>query len=114
MAGPTEGDEYLAYGAFGLRDAAFHDLLAQSAGNQVIREALARLHPHVHLFRLSYDNQVTFLAMSEHEEILAAVAARDPDGAAYAMRQHILLSGVRFRRLFDESEVPDDRATSGG
>jgi len=114
MAGPIEGDELLAYGSFGLRDAAFHDLLAQSAGNQVIREALARLHTHVHLFRLSYDRQVTFLAMGEHDEILAAVAARDADAAAYAMRRHILLSGERFRRLFDESDAGADETTSRG
>lgn len=99
------GDGHLAYGAFGLRDAAFHDLVAQSAGNQVVREALARLHTHVHLFRLLYDTQVTFLAMGEHDEVLAAVAARDADAAAYAMRRHILLSGDRFRRLFDEAEA---------
>lgn len=105
MAGLEEGGGPLAYGAFGLRDAAFHDLLAQSAGNQVVREALARLHTHVHLFRLNHDNEVTFLAMGEHDEILAAIAARDPDAAAYAMRQHILLSGNRFRRLFDELDI---------
>lgn len=99
--GPT------AYGAFGLRDAAFHDLVASSAENQVIREALARLHTHVHLFRLHRDAQVTHLAMAEHEEVVAAIAARDPDAAAYAMRRHILLSGERFRRLFDEAEAAE-------
>jgi DNA-binding GntR family transcriptional regulator len=46
--------------------------------------------------------------MGEHDEVLAAVAARDPDAAAYAMRRHILLSGDRFRRLFDEAEGADD------
>jgi DNA-binding GntR family transcriptional regulator len=70
-------------------------------------EALARLHAHVHLFRLLHDTQVTHLAMAEHEEVLAAVAARDPDAAAYAMRRHILLSGERFRRLFDEVKDAD-------
>ena len=55
MAELVEGDGHVAYGAFGLRDAAFHDLVADSAGNQVVREALARLHTHVHLFRLLYD-----------------------------------------------------------
>lgn len=104
MAELVEGDRHVAYGAFGLRDAAFHDLVAHSAGNQVVREALARLHTHVHLFRLLYDAEVTFLAMGEHEEVLGAIAARDPDAAAYAMRRHILLSRDRFRRLFDESE----------
>lgn len=107
MAALTEGDSHVAYGAFGLRDAAFHDLVALSAGNQVVREALARLHTHVHLFRLLYDTRVTHLAMGEHDEVVAAVAARDPDAAAYAMRQHILSSGNRFRRLFDESEAAE-------
>ncbi|MEU4397159.1 GntR family transcriptional regulator [Micromonospora orduensis] len=102
MAELEGGSGPMAYGAFGLRDAAFHDLVALSAENQVIREALARLHSHVHLFRLHHDTQVTHLAMAEHEDIVAAIAARDPDGAAYAMRRHILRSGERFRRLFDE------------
>ena len=47
--------------------------------------------------------------MGEHDEVLAAIAARDPDAAAYAMRRHILLSRDRFRRLFDEAEEADDR-----
>ncbi|GAA4566990.1 hypothetical protein GCM10023193_44990 [Planotetraspora kaengkrachanensis] len=34
----------MAYGAFGLRDAAFHDVVDLSAESEVIREALARLH----------------------------------------------------------------------
>ncbi|WP_241744409.1 GntR family transcriptional regulator [Cellulosimicrobium arenosum] len=104
------GDGHMAYGAFGLRDAAFHDLVALSAGNRLVRESLARLHTHVHMFRLLYDTQVTDLAMGEHEEVLAAIAARDPDAAAYAMRRHILLSGDRFRRLLDESETADGSA----
>jgi DNA-binding GntR family transcriptional regulator len=76
----------------------------------VVREALARLHTHVHLFRLLYDKQVTYLAMGEHDDVLAAIAARDPEAAAYAMRHHILLSGDRFRRLFDEVESSADPA----
>ncbi|MGM7421767.1 GntR family transcriptional regulator [Cellulosimicrobium sp. CpK407] len=104
----TLSDGHTAYGEFGLLDAAFHDVVARSGGNRVIHEALARMHAHVHLFRLVYDAQVTDLATSEHEEVLAAVAARDPDAAAYAMRRHILLSGERIRRLFDEEPGGDD------
>ena len=104
MAQPAEGDEHLAYGAFGRRDAEFHDLIALSGGNLLVREALARLHTHVHLFRLHYDTQVTDRAMGEHDEVLDAIAGRDPDAAAYAMRRHVLLSGERFRRLFDEAD----------
>ena len=75
MAELVGADGLVAYGAFGLRDAAFHDLVAVSAENQVIREALARLHTHVHLFRLLYDTQVTYSAMGEHDDVLRAIAA---------------------------------------
>lgn len=113
MAGLADSDGAQAYGAFGLRDAAFHDLLAHTAGNQFVREALARLHTHVHLFRLNHDNAVTFLAVGEHDEILSAVAARDPDAAAYAMRQHVLLSADRFRRLFSDTDLTGDSSSPG-
>ena len=69
------------------------------------REALARMHTHVHLFRLHHDAQATSKAMDEHREVLEAIAARNPDGAAYGMRRHILQSGERFGRLFDAAEV---------
>src|SRR4051794_31738270 len=101
MATPQEGDQHLAYGIFGRRDAAFHDLIAEGGGNRLTRETLARLHTHVHLFRLLYDSKVTHEAMDEHEEILKAIVARDADGAAYAMRRHILRSGERFRPIFE-------------
>lgn len=104
MAELGRGGGHVAYGTFGLRDAAFHDLVAESAGNPLVREALARLHTHVHLFRLVYDTEVTYLAMGEHDAVLEAIAARDPDAASYAMRQHILLSRDRFRRLFDQAK----------
>ncbi|MGJ6968751.1 GntR family transcriptional regulator [Streptosporangium sp. G11] len=82
----------------------------RDALNRMEAEGLVVLHPHVHLFRLLHDTQVTHLAMAEHEEVLAAIAARDPDAAAYAMRRHILLSGERFRRLFDEAQDADSMA----
>jgi DNA-binding FadR family transcriptional regulator len=41
--------------------------------------------------------------MAEREEVLAAIAARDPDAVAYAMRRHILRSGERFRRCSTRS-----------
>ncbi|WP_231134000.1 GntR family transcriptional regulator [Motilibacter deserti] len=106
MAQPQEGDQHLAYGIFGRRDAAFHDLIALGGGNRVVRETLSRLHTHVHLFRLLYDAKVTNEAMDEHAEILDAIVARDADAAAYAMRRHILRSGERFRPIFDTMAAP--------
>ncbi|MFC3687943.1 GntR family transcriptional regulator [Aquipuribacter hungaricus] len=113
MADLAGGDGHLAYGAFGRRDAAFHDLVALSGGNALVREALARLHTHVHLFRLLFDTQVTSLATAEHDEVLEAVASRDPDAAAWAMRTHILRSGERFGALFDAAEAAGAAGAAG-
>lgn len=117
MARPADDSDHLAYGAFGRRDAAFHDLIALGGGNLLAREALARLHTHVHLFRVHHDTQVTYAAMGEHADIHEAIAARDPDGAAYAMRRHILQSAERFSRLFDAADAGEpggDGARPGG
>ncbi|WP_431947995.1 FCD domain-containing protein [Actinacidiphila sp. bgisy167] len=48
--------------------------------------------------------------MAEHEVVVAAIAARDPDAAAYAMRRHILLSGERFRRCSARPRVRPERS----
>jgi DNA-binding GntR family transcriptional regulator len=113
MAGLVNGSSQATYGDFGLRDAAFHDLVAQSAGNEIIREALTRLHTHVHLFRLVFDTQVTAQAMIEHAQIVDAIANREPEAASYAMRRHILLSVDRFRRLFPTEPEPETEPDSG-
>ena len=52
-----EGRE--AYAQFAQLDMAFHDQIAAGAGNGLVADALARLHTHVHLFRLALDARVT-------------------------------------------------------
>jgi DNA-binding GntR family transcriptional regulator len=88
------------YATFARLDAELHDRIADGAGNQVMRTALNRLHTHVRLFRLNYNFQITSQAIQEHEAVLEAIGARDPDGAAFAMRAHILASSERFRAGF--------------
>jgi DNA-binding FadR family transcriptional regulator len=46
-------------------------------------------------------------AMVEHAAIVDAIAARESDAAAYAMRHHLLASIDRFRRLFTTESAPD-------
>lgn len=96
-----------SYARFSQLDAQFHDGIAAGGRNSYIRDSLARLHPHVHLFRLSNAAQITAEAIDEHQEILDGIAARNPDAAAYAMRQHIDASARRFRRAFNGSDDPD-------
>lgn len=89
------------YALFSKRDADLHDAIAECGQNTFIRESLARLHTHVHLFRLANHATITANAIGEHEDILAAIGRREPDAAAYAMRSHIVASAERFRRAFE-------------
>jgi DNA-binding GntR family transcriptional regulator len=104
MAEPSAGDARLAYGKFAKWDAAFHARLAMAGGNEIIAETLARLHTHMHLFRLLFHSRVTEEAISEHAEILAALNAGDPDAAHAAMKRHILLSQARMAPIFENLE----------
>ena len=85
-----------AYAQFAQLDMAFHDQIAVSAGNGLVAEALGRLHSHVHLFRLLAEAQAPAAANREHEALVAAIRARDGDGAEAAMREHIERSRRRF------------------
>ena len=85
-----------AYAQFAQLDMAFHDQIAVSAGNGLIAEALGRLHSHVHLFRLSAAASVPSAANAEHQGLVAAIRARDADGAEAAMRMHLEQSRLRF------------------
>ncbi|MFD1713461.1 GntR family transcriptional regulator [Amnibacterium flavum] len=96
------GDRGRSYAEFSRLDAEFHDQIAVAGVNTFIREALSRLHTHAHLFRLSNHALITSLAVDEHARILTAIRLRDPGDAAFAMRQHIDASAVRFRKSFDD------------
>lgn len=85
-----------AYAQFGQLDMAFHDQIAVSADNELLLQAQVGLHSHVHLFRLVRDAKVTRTVLDEHEALVAAIKARDPDGAERAMRSHIERSHARF------------------
>lgn len=100
MGQPAAEGQGSGYALFARLDAELHDKIAEGARNSVMRSALSRLHVHVRLFRLSYHAKITSDAIGEHEAVLAAIGARDPDGAAYAMRLHIEASSERFRVSF--------------
>jgi len=83
-------------------DEAFHDTLAQLAGNRFLRNLLQALASAI------ADSRAATLAipgriqrsLREHRAILRAVARRDSDGARRAMRTHVLrvLAEVRSVR----------------
>lgn len=93
------GDDAGAYASFCRHDGRLHGLIAQASGNGAITRALARTHFHLHAFRLGYEESAGQATLDEHARIAAAVARRDGDGAADAMRAHLLASRDRLLPL---------------
>jgi DNA-binding GntR family transcriptional regulator len=101
MARREGKDERARYSSFARQDAAFHDMILAFAGNELIRQTLTFQHTHFHIFRLMFHARVTEEALDEHEAILAAFGAGDPDAAEQAMRVHIEHSRDRLLPAFD-------------
>ncbi|RAZ84799.1 GntR family transcriptional regulator [Mesorhizobium hawassense] len=93
-------DARSAYSHFAQSDGAFHDMIAVGSGNNLIQDTLARLHTHVHLFRLYFHSRATTDANNEHARIIKAIKRRDAKGAEAAMRDHIERSRRRFMVFF--------------
>jgi DNA-binding GntR family transcriptional regulator len=81
-------------------DARFHDAVAELAGNPWLREALARLRSHLHMYRLYYHARQVAATHVEHEIIADAIASGDPERAAEAMRDHLRTAIQRIDDVF--------------
>lgn len=105
------------YPEFVEHDTRFHALVAHASGNSWIEESFIRTHCHMHLFRVYkaslsdagaegefvrnmfaeyYETGRRPLALSEHEEILAAISGGASDSAHELMLHHIESSRQRF------------------
>lgn len=93
--------ERLSYSGFARLDAEFHDQIMRIAGNELIRDTLAHLHTHFHIFRLMFHARVTEEALAEHETLLTALSSSDTVGAEQAMRDHIERSRGRLLLAFE-------------
>jgi DNA-binding GntR family transcriptional regulator len=90
------GDSRRSYDRFAVQDSELHDLIAEGSGNHLIRDSLAKLHTHLHIFRLRFHSEVTREASSEHARLVTALANREPAEAETAMRTHIEKSYQRL------------------
>src|SRR5262245_27024437 len=63
------GETRKSYDRFADQDSQLHDLIALGSGNRLIRESLARLHAHLHIFRLRFHSEVTTEAYVEHADL---------------------------------------------
>jgi len=98
LAGHMEpGASRHSYDRFADQDSEFHDLIASGSGNHLVREALARLHTHLHIFRLRFHSEVTKEACNEHAKLIAALSRRKAAEAEAAMRAHIDKSYQRLK-----------------
>lgn len=84
------------YGRSAKADAAFHDTLLVIAGNMLVRDVLAKLHVHIHLYRLMYHASVTADVQDEHDAVIDALRRHDACEAEQLVREHIQRSQQRF------------------
>ena len=85
----------------------FHTLLLQAAGNRRVLKLAAGLRSLIRIFamhRTGYTVDQLKRIDQDHRAILAAIEARDPDGAALALQAH--MEGSQRERLeqFDQRE----------
>lgn len=88
-------------GRYAQLDREFHDLIADSSGNELVRDTLESLHTHVHLFRLFYNAGRWVHAVEEHRRIIDAFETGSPAKAKQAMKAHIEASKQRFLKFLD-------------
>ena len=84
-------------------DLAFHATLAEASGNRRLAADIARYRRLVRCFcRMTGDRPQLGAALDEHEAILRAIEARQPDEARRAMTSHIAARlNVVLAQLFD-------------
>jgi DNA-binding GntR family transcriptional regulator len=92
---PPGARGYASFAAFTAKDARFHNLLAERAGNRMLYESVVRLHAHLHLHRLDFPVAHYGISAVEHHRVVDAVAAGDPELAAAAMRDHLTAARQR-------------------
>ncbi|MFY1655112.1 GntR family transcriptional regulator [Solwaraspora sp. WMMB762] len=101
LPGPVPGAQgYASIAAFTAQDARFHNLLAEQSGNRMLHDAVVRLRPHLHLFRLHFPPTHYRTSGAEHHRIVDAVASGDPDRAEAAVREHLLAARQRHLPYF--------------
>jgi len=90
-------------------DTALHLAIAQASNNRYLRDTLTHLGRHflprarLLTSRLARDAPAVFIerVMREHEDIVNAIARRDPEAARAAMRTHLSNSRERLRRAYE-------------
>lgn len=84
--------------------ARFHTAIAIASGSRLMVTTLVGLNAHTHHYRLYFRGGMADTTTTEHEAILCAIRARDPEGAARAMRTHLEHSRDRLLPMAETEE----------
>jgi DNA-binding GntR family transcriptional regulator len=84
-------------------DAAFHRTIAEASANQAILGVFDRLEPFARTFiTVTLPNYDLPAVVEQHEAILVALLARDPEEAAARARRHQLEVSALFAEHYDD------------
>ncbi len=97
---------------FTASDQAFHMAVASGAHNGVLYHMLETLRHvvRVWIFKTYMSNPVRYDAIPEHEAIIAAIAAHDPEAARAAMAQHLNKAATYLLNVLTEIATADPAA----
>ena len=95
------------HGAFVAADMAFHSLIAEISGNQLVAALTRGMLDWLSRFKrdLVSVRGAERVTLDEHEKIAKAISAGDADLAATAMAEHIQRASGLYRQLVDPVDV---------
>lgn len=90
------GDTFAGYRAYWKADESFHRRIAEATDNEFLLRAYSSIEGHIQRFRLMVHNDMSGEhTVHEHEAIINAFRAHDPEAARAAMEEHV--EGIRLR-----------------
>ena len=90
------GDTFAGYRAYWKADESFHRRIAEATDNEFLLRAYSSIEGHIQRFRLMVHNDMSGEhTVREHQAIIDAFRARDPEAAMAAMNEHV--EGIRLR-----------------
>ncbi|MGQ3676046.1 GntR family transcriptional regulator [Xanthobacter sp. TB0139] len=84
-----------------------HEAIYEAAGNAYLRTETLRLRDRLRFLRISQGRLPGRLLNSadEHDQVIAAIGARDELGAAAAMRDHLIVQGESLRLMLRHTDA---------
>lgn len=81
-------------------DAVFHDLIADSCGNELLSQSIHRMRATLHLHAYPFTHEEANDVAREHTAVVDALRSGDSEGAHAAMKSHIIAAQARMRSFY--------------